>query len=270
MTKQLLIYEQVVPLSRQPHGDWSVKLGTDYKFAQQVNSVPLMAVEFENAAAEYPIVFTEAGEDVLPSIILGLEQDNLFLTEAGGWSAKYIPAFIRRYPFVFSKNDDADRFTLCIDEEFEGFNQEGRGERLFDSQGEQTQYLKSVLTFLQEYQRHFQITQAFCQKIKELDLLEPMQAQFKRPTGEQRSLTGFSAISRERLKKLSGDQLVDLMQTGQLDLLYWHLQSMQNFSLMSERVSQAQDTATDENSAESSAANDEHPQAAEESLMETV
>lgn len=59
-----------------------------------------------------------------------------------------MPAFLRRYPFVFSSNDDASTFTLCIDEEFDGLNQDGRGERLFDSEGERTQYLQNVLGFL--------------------------------------------------------------------------------------------------------------------------
>jgi hypothetical protein len=43
----------------------------------------------------------------------------------GGWQAKYIPAFLRRYPFVFSSNDDGNNFVLRIDEGFPGFNQPG-------------------------------------------------------------------------------------------------------------------------------------------------
>jgi SapC len=246
-----------VPVSRQRHGEWSVKAGTDYLFAKQVNSMPLMAVEFENAAPEYPIVFTGIEEEIFPSIILGISEENIYLTETGNWETKYIPAFARRYPFVFSKSDDADRFTLCIDEEFDGFNQEGRGERLFDSEGEQTQYLKNVLGFLQEYQRHFQITRSFCQKIKALDLLEPMQAMFRLPTGEPRSLTGFLAVSKEQLKKLTGDQLEELMRTGQLDLLYWHLQSMQNFSSMLQRVKPQGEEDIIQNSPENAAVGDE-------------
>ena len=51
MSTQLLIYERAVPLSSQRHKDWSVKTGTDYVFARQVNSVPLVAVEFPHAAS---------------------------------------------------------------------------------------------------------------------------------------------------------------------------------------------------------------------------
>jgi hypothetical protein len=63
----------------------------------------------------------------------------------GGWQAKYIPAFVRRYPFVFSSRGVGKTFTLCIDEAFPGFNQSGRGERLFGDDGKPTPYVQNVL-----------------------------------------------------------------------------------------------------------------------------
>jgi len=239
VTKQLLIYEQATPITKEKHGNWSVKTGTDYSFARQVNSVPLMAVEFPKAAAEYAIVFTGTEKSMMPVAILGIkEQENLYLTETGDWQAKYIPAFIRRYPFVFSSNDEGNTFTLCIDEGFVGCNQEGRGERLFDTEGMQTQYLESVLAFLKEFQMQYQRTQLFCSKLQALDLLEPMKAKFTLGTGEQTSLAGFMAVNRNRLNQLTGEQLVDLLQTNELELLYLHLQSMRNFNTMVERITQ--------------------------------
>ena len=231
MTTQLLIYQRAVPVSKQRHGDWSVKAGGDYIFTRHVNSVPLTAVEFPSAAPEYAIVFAGTPEAVMPVVILGVrERENRYLTEEGGWQAKYLPAFVRRYPFVFSSSDDGAKFALCIDEEFAGCNQEGRGERLFDADGEQTQYLRSVLEFLKSYQVQFQRTQAFCKKLKDLDLLEPMQAQFTLGSGERALLAGFMAVNRERLKGLSGEKLAELAKTDELELIYQHLQSMRNLS----------------------------------------
>lgn len=237
MTKQLLIYEQVEPVTSKRHKDLSVKLGENYEFARSTNSIPLIAAEFPNAAVEYPIVFTGTAESVIPVVILGLrEEENLYINDHGEWTAKYVPAFIRRYPFVFSSSDDGKTFTLCIDEGFSGCNQEGRGERLFDADGQQMQYLKNVLEFLKEYQAHYQRTEVFCRKLKELDLLEPMSAQFTTPKGEKVNLTGFMAIDREKLKELTGDQFKELAKTDELELIYVHVQSMRNFNLMLERA----------------------------------
>src|SRR5690606_39229302 len=122
--------------------------------------------------------------------ILGTQQtENLYINDEGAWQGKYIPAFIRRYPFVFSTDKSGKTFILHIDESFEGCNREGRGERLFDNDGQQTQYLKGVLNFLQDYQGRFQRTKEFCDRLKSLDLLQPMQAQFNLTSGERRSLS---------------------------------------------------------------------------------
>ena len=237
MSLQLLIYERAVSINKKKHDDWSVKTGGDYAFAQHINSVPLTAVEFPHAAAEYSIIFAGNEDAVMPAVILGVrDQENLYLSEDGKWTSKYIPAFIRRYPFVFASSDDGKQFTLCIDEEFSGCNQDGIGERLFDAEGEQTQYLQSVLNFSSEYQGQFNRTQLFCKKLKELDLLEPMQAQITMASGEKMNLGGFQAVSRERLKKLSDEQIVELAKTDELELIYLHLQSMRNFNAMVEKV----------------------------------
>jgi hypothetical protein len=235
MATQLLIYETAVPVSAARHRDACVEVGTDYAFARNVNSVPLMAVEFPHAAPEYAIVF--AGKDeLMPAVILGVRgNENLYLA-GGKWSAKYVPAFVRRYPFVFSSTDDGKTFMLCVDEAFPGFNRDARGQRLFGEDGKPSAYVDNVLKFLKEYQLQFARTRAFCRKVKELGLLEPMQAQIATGGGERLSLGGFWAVNRDKLKALSGDKLAELAKTDELELLYLHLQSMRNFNLVKDRL----------------------------------
>jgi hypothetical protein len=238
MAKQLLIYDKAQPVSKTKPGNWSVKSGNNFSFAKEINSVPVTAVEFPNAAQEYAIVFAGEGESIVSVAIMGVrERENLYIGEDGKISTKYVPAFLRRYPFVFSSSDDGANFTLCIDESFEGCNQGNIGERLFDGEGEQTLYLKRVLEFLKEYQAHFIRTKAFCKKLKELDLLEPMSAQFKVVDGSMFTLSGFMAVNREKLKNLTSEQISSLIKTDELELIYIHLQSLRNFNLMLDKVS---------------------------------
>ena len=244
MASQLLIYESAVPVSGARHGGWSVEVGGDYSFTKSVNSVPLMAVEFPHAASEYAIVFSGSADAFIPAVILGMRgNENLYLGGEGAWQAKYIPAFVRRYPFVFSSSQDGKTFTLCIDEAFPGFNQEGRGQRLFDDEKKPSGYVSNVLKFLEQYQVEFRRTQAFCNKIKDLGLLEPMRAQANLPSGERLALTGFMAVSRDKLKALPGDKLAELAKTDELELLYLHLQSMRNFAAMVQRLGGKQQPA---------------------------
>ena len=234
---QLLFYENVAPVSPQRHGDLSIERA-DFGFAANVNSVPLMAVEMTAAASEYTIVFAGNEEAVAPVVILGLEgTKNQYVDEDGKWSADYIPAFVRRYPFVFAQQENT--YTLCLDEDWDGCNKDGKGERLFDEKGERTEYLSRMLKFLEESQAHFVRTQTYCQHLKELDLLEPMKADFTLPGGEKKSLGGFMAVNREKLRNLPGDKLAELAKTDELELTYIHLLSMNNFRRVLERTAKA-------------------------------
>jgi hypothetical protein len=115
-------------------------------------------------------------------------------------------------------------------------NRRGLGERLFDSDGERTQYLQGVLGFLQAYQAQFEATRAFSQRLIELNLLEAMQAQFSLRSGQRMTLAGFMSVNRERLKALPGDVLARLAARGDLDLIYSHLHSQRNFTPTAERI----------------------------------
>jgi hypothetical protein len=242
MTTQLLIYETVVPVSSGRHAKCAVESGKGFAFSRKINSVPLMAVEFPQATPEYAVVFAQSGDDLVPVVILGARQnENLYLTDEDAWQAKYVPAFIRRYPFVFSGSDDGNTFTLCVDEAFQGLNYQGRGQALFTEQGQPTPYVDNVLKFLQEYRTQFVRTQAFCKKLKELDLLEPMQAQFTLGSGEKMSLAGFLAVDRKRLKALPAETLQQLAANDELELIYLHLQSMRNFIDVKDRLVVSED-----------------------------
>lgn len=235
---ELLFYETVVPVSSESHRDLSVKTGESYKFAEKVNSVPLTAIEFGNAAAEYPIVFSGNETSVMPCAILGANaSQNVFVQEDGSWGGKYVPAFVRRYPFVFGQDQSGENLILHLDETFEGFNRDGVGERLFDSEGAQTQYLKNILAFLQDYQQRFNRTKVYCDRLLELELLQPMEATFNMPSGERQSLSGFQTISREKLKALPDEKLCEMMRSDEMECTYLHLASLRHFGAIAEKFS---------------------------------
>jgi len=237
MKRQLMVYERAVPISSERHRDWSVLSRGNFGFARDVNSVPLLAAEFIAAATDHAIVF--AGDDnvVFPSVILGMrDNENGNVAEDGTWIGGYIPAFLRRYPFVFARSEDGKTFTLCMDEEFEGFNKDGKGERLFDADGKRTQYLESILTFTREYQSLFDRTQIFCNRLKEHGLLDAGQAQFNLPDGESAQLGGFYTINRAKLKALPAETLAEMLSTDELELCYVHLQSLNNLTPMARRM----------------------------------
>jgi len=199
--------------------------------------MPLLAI---GASSDFPIVFAGDDEAVMPVLLLGMRKaENVFLDSAGHWEGKYIPAFIRRYPFVFSRSEDGENFYLCIDESFAGFNQEGDGPALIGADGKASEYTEGVLKFLSQYQAEFQRTQAVCKKLKELNLLERKQVEATLPSGEKMSLTGFFTVDRPRLATLSSEAIVDLVRSGAYELICHHLASLRNFNVLRDRTSEA-------------------------------
>ncbi|EAR52068.1 SapC protein, putative [Oceanicola granulosus HTCC2516] len=236
MTTQLLFYQNPTPVSSERHLKTSVKTGGDFSFAKSVNSVPLVAAEFAEAGAEFPIVFAGEGDTVVPTVILGaMGSENAYIDDDGKWTAKYMPLFIRRYPFVFSHQTSEGQLILHVDEAYSGVNKDDRGERLFDSDGSQTQYLKSVLRFLEDYQLKFNRSQQYCKRLVEHDLLRPMEAQFTLPSGERRKLTGFRTVDRDKLKALGQDVVEQMLRTDELECTFLHLASLRHFASVAER-----------------------------------
>jgi hypothetical protein len=69
-----------------------------------------------------------------------------------------------------------------------------------------------------------------------LKLLDPMQAQLKLGSGQEMSIGGFMVVNRERLKEVSADKLAELATVDELELIYLHLQSMQNVADLGRRI----------------------------------
>lgn len=235
MAKQLMIYDNIQPLSSEIHRNWSV-LVEDYSFVSHMISAPVLATEIPFAAAEFPIVFsaTAVEGEYIPLAIMGLKEgENLTLNEKNQFTTRYIPAFIRRYPFVLGGDKAADTMALCIDADSSAVIQDGsKGRKLFEENGEQTAHLKEVVEFLKDYQYRAEMTKMFCKRLHELDLLEPMQANitFKGREDANLNLTGFYVVKREKLKALSDADALDLFKKDGLELIYSHIQSLSNLN----------------------------------------
>lgn len=227
MSKQLLIYDTVVPVSRETHRDTAIQRASSLDFAREINSVPIVDSEFARVAAEMPIVFAKTEKGAMPLALMGTAQHrNAFVTDEGQWSGRYIPAFLRRYPFVFAVDPESQRLTLCVDESFGGLNTDNLGERLFDGAGQNTGYLDGVLKFMEEYQATFARTERFCERLLAHELLEDARIEYKTADGRQGGITGFMRVSATKLAALADADVVSLFRSGDLALMQMHLHSL--------------------------------------------
>ena len=239
MSVQPLFYKKVIPLSKDQHRDYSIEPVKNFKFTSKTNSLYIAAIEFFKASKEYPIIFAGSKDDtIFPAVILGFRKNqNLYIDKQGKWLANYIPAYVRRYPFILASNDGEEgNFAVCVDRSYSGFNTSNKGQRLFDINGVESEILKQSVDFLKEYQNHIQITASFSAKIKEANILEPMRANIKSNDGEELALSGFYCVNRDKLRALPAVKLQELVKTDYLELIYAHLNSLDNIDLLLKRL----------------------------------
>ncbi|HET8554872.1 MAG TPA: SapC family protein [Rhodanobacteraceae bacterium] len=237
---EVLFYERPVPLNREGHKDLRIKPINNVAFAAKAHSVPLTVVEFGPAARDFPILFGgNSLEEAGPLAMLGLNQsENAFVDENGQWEAgAYVPAFIRRYPFVLAEKPEGaegDDFTVFLDEDYAGFGTE-EGERLFNEDGSDTDTLKNAVRFLGEFQEHVKRTHAFTKRLRELDLLEPRSAQIK--DGENTMvINGLFLVNEEKLRQLDEKVAHELLADGSMGWIYAHLLSLSNIDRLKMRI----------------------------------
>lgn len=228
-------YQKPVALNIETHAALTISPSPDgYRFTAGSQFVLLATVEFFEAGRQFPIVFAQAsGNKIFPVALLGLEQhENLFVDAQGKWLAHYIPAYIRRYPFITS--DDAEgRMTVCFDEDFGGFNQDG-GAALFDH-GEPTAKLTEIQTLLQDYHQQMQQTEQFCARLIQLGLLRQVNAQTTLADGRSYSLNGMLVVDEQRLRQLPDTDIIRLFHSGKLGLIQAHLLSLRNLTGLMDR-----------------------------------
>nr|WP_193569884.1 SapC family protein [Luteibacter jiangsuensis] len=237
-------------MNRTAHRDLRLKAVNNIRFAAAAHSVPLTGVEFAPAARDFPILFAgNSIEEAGPMALLGLRQgENLLVGDNGFWEQGiYIPAFVRRYPFVLAEKPagtEGDDFTVFLDEAYEGFNNE-EGERLFNEDGTDAPALTNAVNFLGEFQDHVARTQWFMGKLREHDLLEPRTITLQKE-GKGINLNGLFVINEEKLRALDEKTAQEFLREGALGWIYAHLVSLANIDRMAARLDarEQQETAT--------------------------
>ncbi|GAA0642497.1 SapC family protein [Brevundimonas lenta] len=230
LTGNVLFYGQPEPLSLEAHANLGVEpVDKPYAFVGQTNMVPLTVTEFAPAALSYPVIFV--GENKQPVAVMGLRAgENLFVNEDGDFRAEaYIPAYVRRYPFVFANDDTQKRLILCVDRAA-SFIKEGGSTPLF-TDGQPSAYTQQAMEFCNNFEQERQRTEAFVKLLTDLDLFDVKEAVFtpRNPDGSAatpQKLAEYFAVSEDKLKALPAEKLAELRDNGALGQIYAHLVSL--------------------------------------------
>ncbi|MBC6980209.1 SapC family protein [Caulobacter sp. 17J80-11] len=248
LTGNVLFYGQPEPLNPELHGALGVnRTAKPYGFVTQTHVVPLTVTEFAPASLSYPIVFV--GDAKSPIAVMGLRQgENLFVTADGEFRMDaYIPAFVRRYPFVFANDDQQQRMILCVDRNAPFVSD--KPDVPFFENGEPSAYTKNAMQFCTDFETERQRTESFVKLLSDLDLFDVREAVFtpQNPDGtpgQPQKIAEYFAVSEDKLKALPIEKLAELRDNGALGQIYAHLVSLLGWDkLIALAVSRAAPTA---------------------------
>lgn len=240
----MLLYKDLQVLSRDVHKDLKLNPVKGYAFAAQMHWAPIAGVEFSQAALSHPIMFVCEGprgqQTITPIILLGLSSGNNDCLRAdSSWKPNsYIPAYVRRYPFIFSESlQDKAELSLCFDASFEGFNA-NTGLPLFNEDGTNGVLLQETINLLVRFNQAMEQTREFTEMLTRFNLLIERIMLVQDANGEMLQIPGFHVVDEERLSNLSSSNLEVLNQKGFLGWLFAHQMSLANLqSLLGQHVS---------------------------------
>lgn len=228
------MFKQLNPLNREEHRSLRFSANQPYHFAADMMVSPIVAGEAAMISREYPIVFSRS-VDSAPLALLGLKEGtNAYVRSSGHWMARYIPAHVRRFPFMLANSKPSEAlngkraFTIMIDLAAPHFSSE-QGEPLFTPQGEPTAMLLKVQEVLTNLQRDTERTLKMVQEIDAAGLLVERILQAKpKNGGKTLALKGMRVIDTKKLAACSPDILQALNRSGALMLIHAHLISHTN------------------------------------------
>jgi hypothetical protein len=220
-------------LNNVDHKDTRVITERSAQLGDAVMFAMTFPFEFRSVQAFYPILFhrDQRGE-TYPVALFGFETgENLFLDETG-WSARYVPAMIRRQPFLIgfgaaAPGDTEPRRMLSLDMSHPRVNTE-RGERLFQPLGGRTPFLEEMAGLLETIYQGGDLNKRFVAALQELGLIEHVTFDIALANGSRNQLLGFFAIDEDKVRGLTDAQLGDLSRNGFLMPLFMMLASTAN------------------------------------------
>lgn len=231
------LYRNTEVLTLQRHGALGLAAEGNYAFARDVVSVPASLSEIVLAQRHYPVVFAGA-EAPLPVIVLGLSEasGNLFVAPDGSWAPRcYVPAFLRRYPFVAVPKPDGKELMLAADLDSELIVRDGP--RQFFADGKPSEPARRAFDFCAKLHVDFHGARAFAAALAGAGLLRDQQAEINVAGTGRLKLTNFRMVDESKLDALPDATFLDWRRRGWLPPVHGHLMSLPSWSALARRAS---------------------------------
>jgi hypothetical protein len=246
---QLLFYQDIVALDRKKHQGLTLSTPIGLDFAASTNFIPVLLTELSEVAQELPVLFIPlANNEFALAAITGVQNGSNLLIQGGAWRGRYVPAFLRRYPFITLNNPEGQgQFTIAIDAAAPCLNSEaskssGTEQHLIFEGDNLGKKLQELIPFLQKFHVDNQSTYAFCKRLHELNLLTESELAVMDKAGKKYQIQGAWFINEAALKALDQTVIQEFFANDWLQKIYQIHFSIKNFPIMLDRFATVGDS----------------------------
>lgn len=223
------MYKKLEAINKNEHKNKGVEEIKDFAYSKKLINAPIAISEFFEACKNYLIFFAkDKDKKWFASILLGYKEgENIFVDEKGVWKElHYIPAFVRSYPFLLVNQESKKELILAVDSEH--LSEKKDVKKLFNEKGENSEFLNSVLTFLNQFHADSLSTAKFIEQLDNLELLEEKSVTITKNKDEKYNLNGFFIVNEQKLKDLNEDKKKEICLENLYPLITAHLISLSN------------------------------------------
>jgi len=225
-----LFYSDPVILTIERHRNDRFRRDKPVSQLQNAQFIPLVLADIPEAAKRYPIVLTR-DETPLPVALVGLERQNYFIDGDGRWTPScYVPAYVRKYPFVFARAQQDD-LVLCIDAPALVESPDDDGLPIYQD-GAASPYTLEALAFCRAYHDQYDRTLEFGAALREHRLLSAHQSKVELNNHRRIQIETFQLIDAEAVNRLPQPTLAKWQMNGYLALIHYIQQSVTNWQTL--------------------------------------
>lgn len=225
------MHQKLETLSADKHGDLRLSRIADYGFARDLSQTPIVMDEVAEIAKHLPIVFP-SGTVVRPVALLGLTRgQSAMIDEHAQWRSAYVPAALRRYPFLFARHGqtDARQDVVMLDRDAPHFAR-GTGDPLFETGPDgpvPSSAVADAVAYLSRYQKAADaVPEQFAPLSRKNVLIE---RDLEVAQGDNRHrISGICVVDQNRLQALDDATLASWARNGLLGAIHAHWQSLGN------------------------------------------
>lgn len=219
-------YNDLCLINSQSMANSAIKTNAWLDAAATAQLIPVNISEFKLVCTHMPIIFSPIGKPMPIAITSFLSGTNSFVKN-GQWNTNtYIPAALRRYPFVLGDANSEGKRPLYIDSTAISEEYENKLFKEDDGKQKNEKILDDAIKYCKDYDDYLNTTENVIDLLDKLDLFKETQLVIKNKDGIEKKTGIFKIIDNDKYRNLSDENIITLQKNHALWIIHTHIVSM--------------------------------------------